>query len=202
MVLPLVFTILVFLIMYPPARSYLFPPAPIALVDAKTGGLQKPKAGVLGSHDSVTGAPEKHQGEAVEQEARNFVSSFGAIAMTSAIGKHPENEVQESNSSVEKAIPDPTSMPIHAADAKHSASTGDATGAKHDKTKKPVEAAMWENVRPVMHIIGDIADGWERFAKYVLMLYFTSPQVHTNGYTFTVHSRQLHPSLKTEDDYG
>lgn len=48
----------------------MFPPAPIALVDKDTGGVQKPKAGVLGSHDSVTGAPQNFKGEAAEQEAR------------------------------------------------------------------------------------------------------------------------------------
>jgi len=28
-----------------------------------------------------------------------------------------------------------------------------------------VEIAMWEKARPAMHIVGDIADGWERFAN-------------------------------------
>ena len=64
--MPLVFTTVIVLIVYPPSRSILFPPAPLALVNASTGGVQTPKAGVLGSHDSATGAPEKHQGEAVE----------------------------------------------------------------------------------------------------------------------------------------
>lgn len=69
-----------------------FPPAPLALVDSKTGGVQSPKAGVLGSHDSATGAPEKHKGEAVEQEASNFVSSIGHIALSSAAGKHDQGD--------------------------------------------------------------------------------------------------------------
>lgn len=46
----------ILLIVYPPARSILFPPAPLALVNKSTGGVQKPKAGVLGSTDTATGA--------------------------------------------------------------------------------------------------------------------------------------------------
>ena len=67
LIMPLVSTTIITLIVYPPSREILFPPAPIALV-SKHGGVQKPKAGVLGSHDSATGAPENHKGEAVEQE--------------------------------------------------------------------------------------------------------------------------------------
>lgn len=156
---------MVVLIVYPPARAYMFPPAPIALVSSKTGGVQSPKAGVLGSHDSITGAPEKHQGEAVEQEASNFVSGFASIAMSSATGKHDAGDPDHGpvNSSL---IPDPTNVAIASADAKASAS-GDKPNAKHDKTKQPMEDAMWTKMRPIMHVIGDIADGWERFAKYI-----------------------------------
>ncbi|RPA93927.1 hypothetical protein L873DRAFT_1703435 [Choiromyces venosus 120613-1] len=162
--MPALFIMVITLIVYPPSRTYLFPPAPLALVDAKSGGLKKPIAGVLGSHSSLTGAPEKHHGEAVEQEAHNFVSSFGAIAMSTAAGKHPENPEQEEKSSAEKTVPDPTDIAMGAADAKKSAN-GKAVAPTHDKTKKPVEIAMWEKARPIMHVLGDIADGWERFSN-------------------------------------
>src|SRR5688572_28625678 len=66
LIMPLISLTLIILIMYPPAREIMFPPAPIALVSSK-GGVQKPKAGTLGSTDSATGAPENHKGEAVEQ---------------------------------------------------------------------------------------------------------------------------------------
>lgn len=150
--------------MYPPSRDYLFPPAPLALVNSSTGGIKKPTAGVLGSHGSLTGAPEKHQGEAVEQEAHNFVSTFGAIALSSVAGKPSESEAQDHDSSVESSAPDPTSFAMKAADAKDSSEGADTTG-KQDKAKKPVEEAMWEKARPFMHIVGDIADIWERVAN-------------------------------------
>lgn len=67
------------LILSDQSRKICFPPAPPSLIDSKTGGVQKPAAGVLASDDSVTGAPEKHQGEAVEQEARNFVTSLSTV---------------------------------------------------------------------------------------------------------------------------
>ncbi len=149
--------------MYPPSRHYLFPPAPLALVNTKTGGIQTPKAGVLGSHDSATGAPEKHKGEAVEQEASNFVSIFTSIALSSAIGKHDQST--PGGDPIDSKAPDPTKAVTNALDAKDSTGTG-SSPAHHDKTKQPMEEAMWTKMRPIMHVIGDLADGWERFAKY------------------------------------
>ena len=177
---------IIVLIAYPPSRPLLFPPAPIALVDSKTGGAQSPSAGVLGSHDSATGAPEKHKGEAVEQEASNFVTGIGSIALSSATGKHDRGDQQDDTLS--KSVPDPTRLASAGATAK--ASTGGgmpasgeinqetpsdeiAVAAHHDKTKQPMEEAMWAKMRPAMHIIGEIADGWERFAKYACLFGFS-----------------------------
>jgi hypothetical protein len=164
---PTIIAFLIVLIVYPPARTYCFPPAPIALIDSKTGGVKKPTAGVLGSDNSLTGAPEKHQGEAVEQEASNFVNSFTSIAISSAAGKHPQGDPhgeEEGASSLEDRAPDPTNMAMNAADAKDK-SAGGEPNAVHDKTKEPMSAAMWSKTRPVMHAIADISDGWERFAN-------------------------------------
>ena len=165
--IPTIVAFLMVLIAYSPARSYCFPPAPIALIDSKTGGIKKPKAGVLGSDDSLTGAPEKHQGEAVEQEASNFVNSFASIALSSAVGKHPQGDPhgdEQGASSLEDTTPDPTNVAVGAADAKEKSSGGQPS-AVHDKTKEPMSAAMWSKTRPVMHGIADISDGWERFAN-------------------------------------
>ena len=117
---------------------------------------------MLGSHDSVTGAPENHQGEAVEQEASNFVAGIGTIALSSATGKH--EAADPDTDPLSESAPDPTSLARAGADAKSSAK-GENVSKKHDKTKQPMEDAMWAKMRPVMHIIGDIADGWERFGN-------------------------------------
>ncbi|KAG5915554.1 hypothetical protein E4U53_004451, partial [Claviceps sorghi] len=66
---------LMILVVCPPARTWCFPPAPPSLIDADTGGVKSPLSGQLAS-DSVTGAAELHPGEAVEQEAHNFMKSI------------------------------------------------------------------------------------------------------------------------------
>ncbi|KAH7314114.1 hypothetical protein BKA65DRAFT_600161 [Rhexocercosporidium sp. MPI-PUGE-AT-0058] len=164
---PTIIAFLMVLIVYPPARTYCFPPAPIALIDSKTGGVKKPLAGVLGSDSSLTGAPEKHQGEAVEQEASNFVNGFTSIAISSATGKHPDVDTQVAeggSNGLETRVPDPMNFAMGAADAKDKAAGGEPN-AVHDKTKEPMSATMWSKTRPVMHAIGDISDGWERFGN-------------------------------------
>ena len=164
---PTIVAFLMILVVYPPSREYCFPPAPIALIDSKTGGVKKPTAGVLGSDNSLTGAPEKHHGEAVENEAANFVNGFTSIAISSAAGKHPEGDPHSGEpgaSAVEDRAPDPTNLALGAANAKDSASGGQPN-ATHDKTKEPMSAAMWSKTRPVMHAIADVSDGFERFAN-------------------------------------
>lgn len=161
--IPLFASTLIALIVYPPSRTFLFPPAPLALVDFKSGGLQKPNAGMLGSENTLTGAPETHEGEALEQEAHNFVNSFAAIGMSAAVGKNPQEKGQDQNA-IDNAYPDPTDLASHKASSRHTAH-GTVSKAKHDKTKQPMEVAMWEKARPVMRALADIADVWERFAN-------------------------------------
>jgi hypothetical protein len=50
---------------------------------------------VLGSHDSATGAPENHKGEAVEKEASNFVDGIASVAVSSATGKYPQRDDED-----------------------------------------------------------------------------------------------------------
>ena len=163
-IMPLLLSVLIALIVYPPSRGFLFPPAPVSLVDSRSGGVQKPKAGVLGSHDSATGAPENHKGEAVEQEASNFVNGIASVALSSAAGKHPQGDPDSEEDESAAAAPDPTAVAMGAAEAKDKAG-GAKPGAKHDKTKVPVETAMWTKMRPIMHMLGDMTDNWERVAK-------------------------------------
>ena len=152
------------LILSPEAREVMFPPAPIALVDSKTGGVQKPKAGVLGSTDSATGAPENYKGEAVEQEASNFVTGIASVALSSATGKHPQNDPPPDEGAPHDSVPDPSAVALSAANAKEKA-TGNNPSAAKDKTKVPMETAMWTKMRPIMHGIADFADGWERMGN-------------------------------------
>ncbi|KAI1365145.1 hypothetical protein F5Y08DRAFT_191757 [Xylaria arbuscula] len=157
---PLLVATLVTLIVYPRSRGVLFPPAPISLVDAKSGGVQKPK-----SHESATGAPENHKGEAVEQEASNFFNGFTAVVVTSATGKHPQaNPHYDQENSPDDHVPDPTGLAVSAAEAKDVAAGGQKSS-KHDKTKVPVENAIWSKMRPIMHGISDVTDTWERFGN-------------------------------------
>lgn len=166
MVMPTIFLTLIVLITVPRARSIMFPPAPLALVDRHTGGVQSPPAGVLGSTDSYTGAPEQYKGMAVEQEAQNLISGIASVAISSAAGKHEQASPDENGGSkqLDGGVPDPTSVASAAADATASA-TGGSTSKTHDKTKQPMEEAVWAKMRPAMHALGDIADGWERFAN-------------------------------------
>ncbi|RMZ71597.1 Proteasome subunit beta type [Pyrenophora seminiperda CCB06] len=194
MIMPLLSVTLVTLIVYPPARETMFPPAPMALVSS-TGGVQKPKSGTLGSTDSATGAPENHKGEAVEQEASNFVNGFASIALSSATGKHPQGEPPDEDSP-DSNVPDPTRLAIGAADAKDQAS-GVKPTKDYDKTKVPMETAMWTKMRPIMHGLAEVTDTWERFAKFhfrvaavvaplVLVSLFTSSYMFMKGVTFGV----------------
>jgi len=136
-VTPLLTLFLVVLIAYPPARDICFPPAPLALVDGKTGGVQKPKAGVLGSHDSATGAPENHKGEAVEAEASNFVNGIAHVALSSASGKHPQSEPNAEEGAPHDVVPDPTSVALSASSARV-ASSGNKTDRTYCLSFRPI----------------------------------------------------------------
>lgn len=68
------------LILAPSARVIAFPPAPISLIDSKTGEEQTPPAGVLATDNTLTGAPEKVPGEGVEEEAHSFVNTLGSVS--------------------------------------------------------------------------------------------------------------------------
>jgi hypothetical protein len=165
MVMATLFLTLIVLITVPRARKIMFPHAPLALVDRRTGGVQSPPAGVLGSTDSYTGAPEQYKGMAVEQEASNLISGVASVAIASAAGKHDQSSPDDNGGSkqLDGNVPDPTNVASAAAVATSSATGG--TPAHADKTKQPMEEAVWAKMRPAMHALGDLADGWERFAN-------------------------------------
>ncbi|TFY52717.1 hypothetical protein EVJ58_g9855, partial [Rhodofomes roseus] len=184
----LICTTLIVLILHPPSRKWLFPPAPLAAVSATSGNLQVPRAGTIGSKDSLSGAPEAHKGEAVEQEANNFVSGVGSLALATATGQqiapnaNPDDvpdekleQAEQEDNGVAGALPDPTQIAAATMDAKHVAH-GARTDGKHDATKQHVESAMWEKARPIMRALADLVDTWERFGN---VLSPTPPFSHT-----------------------
>ena len=165
LLIPLLSIVLIASVISPSARKALFPPAPLAIVDYKTGGVTKPLAGVLGSTNSATGAPENQKGEAVENEASNFVTSFGAIGMNIATGKDPKVEEETKGGSTSVSIPESNSLATTMAVAKDKASGVDRPS--QDKTKVPMETTMWAGIEPLMAAVIAITDTWERFAKLV-----------------------------------
>lgn len=140
----------------------MFPPAPLAIVNSDTGGVQKPKAGVLGSHDSVTGAPERVKGEASEQEARNLMNSIGSLAVGSVVGKHDEGVPEDAP--MEDSVPDATDVTSKVADAQRTVH-GEASAESHDKTRQPMNASVVNGAGQAMRILGDVVDTYERFGK-------------------------------------
>lgn len=158
---PTCFAVLIALVIYPPCRPLLFPPAPIALVDKTTGGIQKPKAGVLGSHDSITGAPEKFKGEAAEQEASNLVASVASVAVGSAVGKHDQGIPEDAPL---EGVPDAMEIVSDTADAQ-SAAHGKVPLDSHDKTRQPVREAVMSAADLLMQMVSDLTDTYEKFGK-------------------------------------
>ncbi|OJJ39409.1 hypothetical protein ASPWEDRAFT_169256 [Aspergillus wentii DTO 134E9] len=148
---------LVSLVVFPPCRTLLFPPAPIALVDGDTGSVKKPQAGELG-YDSITGAPERYKGEAAEQEARNLVNSVAGVAMESAAAKYGQGVVPEEDSA-ESPISDTMEIATTAAGD----NTEDAPA--DDKTKKPMKKKVIKATNQTMRVVSDITDIWEKFAN-------------------------------------
>ncbi|KAJ5541254.1 hypothetical protein N7494_006330 [Penicillium frequentans] len=160
--IPALLTTLFALIVYPPCRPILFPPAPLALVDKSTGGVQKPMAGVLGSHDSMTGAPENFKGEAAEQEASNLVSDVATVAVGSAVGKN--DQAVPEGAPLEESVPDATDIVASSADAR-SAAKGGIPADSHDKTRQPMKQSVLDAANMSMQVISDITDTYEKFGN-------------------------------------
>ncbi|EIN07549.1 hypothetical protein PUNSTDRAFT_45120 [Punctularia strigosozonata HHB-11173 SS5] len=164
LLMPVTFTLILVLVAFPPSRSFLFPPAPLASISAAHGGLQKPPAGQLHSKDTLTGAPEAYKGEALENEASDFVSGFASLAVGTAVGKGPEEEKQAEQEGDTSVVPDPTSVAMDAGHAKEVASGKKAKG-NNNATKEPVQDALWAQARPVMRALDDACDVWETFGN-------------------------------------
>jgi len=151
------------------ARNILFPPAPLALVNTATGGLQKPQAGQLGTNNTLTGAPETQEGEAAEEEASHFVRNVRHLVQK-VVGMHeqPNNE----GDPLESKIPKPARKVVRAVKG-FDTSKGHATE-DDGNTEVPMEEILWSKANPEMiapvikiapHVVGELVDNWERFAK-------------------------------------
>jgi len=133
------------LVLSPQFRTLAFPEIPMAIIDPLSGDLQKPKAGMLGSVNSMTGALEQYPGEAVEREASDFVSGIATIGLSSSLGKQPketEGAVAVVGEDGTTTLPDSSEMAAELADAK-----ADAQGAgevSHDGSQRFVEDAIWQ----------------------------------------------------------
>lgn len=168
--MPLLFGTLILIVSSPEARNTLFPPAPLALVNITTGTIQAPRAGHLGTSNTLTGAPEKQPGEAIEEEAANFVNNI-RHNFQKAIGMHNQN--QDGGDPLEEKVPKPVGKAIKAVKSAGSA-PGHITETT-DQTQEPMEKLIWdagfnpEDIVRVMdvapHVFGEVADNWERFAK-------------------------------------
>jgi hypothetical protein len=65
---------------------------------------------------------------------------------------------------MEETVPDATDIAAATADVQEAAKGG-VPSPKHDKTKKPMTDAVWKKMKPIMHVLGDITDTYERFGK-------------------------------------
>lgn len=175
LLVPASLTLVMVLILSPRIRVLLFPSAPLAAIDVKTGQAQVPMAGHLGSGDSLTGAAEGFKGEAVEQEASNFVGALGSVALSTAAGKsspeaHTTADSDDDDTSSTKSkknpednIPDPTNIAAISQESQSKAA-GEKVPAR-DHTKKPMEDAIFSKLAPFMHILNNICDDYERFCN-------------------------------------
>ncbi|KAI5364004.1 hypothetical protein Slin15195_G096590 [Septoria linicola] len=156
--------ILLILLVSPTSRRFLFPPAPLSLVDSASGGLAKPMSGVLGSDDSITGAPEHMKGQAVESEASNFVNALSGIGTNIMTGRDLAGEPNapgRGSSTLMQA--DPSDVSLMIASAKDRAEGVEAPS--HDKSKTPMESMMWSKTGPAMHALTVTCDIVEKSAN-------------------------------------
>lgn len=119
------------------------------MVNLSDGSAAKPAAGTLGSTDSATGAPQNLPGEAVENEASNFITSFASIATSLMAGQDPHGAPDEGtggpHSDFEPQL-DVTLMAI----AKDKAEGVDRPS--EDKTKAPLQetVCLWTQEHPAL----------------------------------------------------
>ena len=81
------------------------------------------------------------------------------LVVSTSAGKHPSGDPHDDN-----MAPDPTQLTEEVTNAR-AKTTGKDPNTMHDKTKRPVSQAVWDQTRPIMHLIADFVDTWERFGN-------------------------------------
>ncbi|KAL4894858.1 hypothetical protein BDV59DRAFT_164965 [Aspergillus ambiguus] len=152
LLIPAIMSFLGALILCPSARTLLFPCSPPAISEPE--GMAK-SANNLTSQDSITGAPERYKGEAVEQEASNLVNSVANVAMESAAAKYGQGISNEDSDDGTESLKDDVSP------------KADETGENEvpDKTKRPMKKKIGKATDKAMLVVSDITDIWERFSN-------------------------------------
>ncbi|KAK0562507.1 hypothetical protein OC861_005276 [Tilletia horrida] len=182
----------ILLIASPRSRLILFPPAPLATISATSGKPKIPEAQHLGSTSSLTGAAETYHGQAAEREAANFVSSLSSLAVSTAVGSDSnpvesddegdqdgagedettavgregdasESKQKDSSALSEDALPDPSR--VASSSITTPANTDPSVPADGDHTAAPVDNAVWSKAAPVLRVLEDICDTFERFGN-------------------------------------
>ncbi|ATY65355.1 hypothetical protein A9K55_001236 [Cordyceps militaris] len=118
-----------------------------------------PPAGVVATDDTLTGAPEKVAGEAVEQEAHSFVNTLGSVALSTTIGGPASDDDDDVGTA-----PGADKLVQNVSEAKATAAEGDARTARNE-TRQPAAKMVWQRARPFMHAVTDLVDTWERFGN-------------------------------------
>ncbi|CVK99281.1 uncharacterized protein FMAN_02143 [Fusarium mangiferae] len=168
--MPTLLTGLMVILLSPKIRSTLFPPCPPALVHYQGGHLIKPAAGILGTVDTATGAPESLKGETLEREASNFATGLVALSINIFVDKDPQHDETQRGGGKTVNLPDPRSLATRIATAKDIAAGVEKPS--WDKSKSPMQELMWSQMRPLMHWTCRFCDIWERSAN---LLYQTAP---------------------------
>ncbi|KAF5656326.1 hypothetical protein FCIRC_13704 [Fusarium circinatum] len=163
--MPTLLTGLMAIMLSPKIRNTLFPPCPPALVHYQGGHLIKPAAGILGTVDTTTGAPESLKGETLEREASNFATGLVALSINIFVDKDPQHDESQRGGGKTINLPDPRSLATRIATAKDKAAGIEKPS--WDKSKSPMQELMWSQMRPLMHWICRFCDIWERSAKVV-----------------------------------
>jgi hypothetical protein len=65
---------------------------------------------------------------------------------------------------MEDDMPDPAAVTLGAKSA-HSKANDDKNEEKGDHAAAPVQSAVWGSAQPILHVLEDIVDTWERFGN-------------------------------------